>query len=58
MSVLPLLVLGVAVVGLVVFGVVQLHVPYWPLVAGLVLALLAAVFRSGQQLRKDAAGLV
>jgi hypothetical protein len=36
----------------------QLHFPFWPLAAGLVLALLAAVFRQGEQLRHDAAGLV
>lgn len=35
-----------------------LTIPFWPLGAGLVLALLAGVFRYGRQLRRDAAGLV
>lgn len=36
----------------------SLTIPFWPLGAGMVLALLAGVFRYGRQLRRDAAGLV
>lgn len=36
----------------------SLTIPFWPLGAGMVLALLAGVFRYGRQLRRDTAGLV
>lgn len=36
----------------------SLTIPFWPLAAGLVLELLASVFRYGAQLRRDAEGLV
>lgn len=36
----------------------SLTIPFWPLGAGMVLALLAGVFRYGRQLRHDTAGLV
>ena len=35
-----------------------LTVPFWPLGAGLALALLAAAFRAGERLRRDTEGLV
>jgi hypothetical protein len=36
----------------------QLTVPFWPVAAGLGLALVAAAFRMGAQLRHDTQGLI